>query len=182
MPRRNRNAAPPVAGETSNDRRLTPKQARFAELYSGPAAGNGAKSYRLAYDAAKSSPETCAREAARLLADPRIMLRIELLRAEASERTQHSLDTVLIEVQGVIARAISRGAGKVAVDAITLKARLLGLLGRPGVAASTADALAGIGAVDFSKWTLADLIGLQAQIDHGQRRAAAIASDGLTRH
>lgn len=112
---------PRRSGEASP---LTRKQSLFVELY--VALGNGAKAYRAAYDADRMAPETVHREASLLLKNPKVTTRIQLLQAELSERSRHTLDTTLAEIQRVYEQAMRRNTLKAAVDALHLKAKLLG--------------------------------------------------------
>ena len=66
-------------------KRLTPKQEKFAREYFRT--GAPSEAYRLAYDAENMKPETVARCAATLLADPNITATLERLRKCAEQRT-----------------------------------------------------------------------------------------------
>ena len=112
---------------TPSSRALTPKQSFFCEVLATTAFGSASAAYRLAYDAGKMTPEAVHVEASRLMADPKIALRLGVLRAELSERHRHTLDTVLAETQDILNRALARNSLKVACDVIALKIRMLGL-------------------------------------------------------
>lgn len=61
---------------------LTPKQERFAQLY--VEIGTAAEAYRRAYDS-EGKPEGVQVSASRLLADPKVSLRVEELRERLAE-------------------------------------------------------------------------------------------------
>lgn len=61
---------------------LTPKQERFAQLY--VELGTAAEAYRRAYDS-EGKPEGVQVSASRLLADPKVSLRVEELRERLAE-------------------------------------------------------------------------------------------------
>lgn len=156
------------AGQRKAQRALTPKQTTFAEHVA--AGATQAAAYRAAYDAGRMTPEAVHQEASRLMANPRVATRVSLLRAESAERTLHTLDRLVREAEEVRIAAMGRSSLKVAVEAIGLKARLLGFdrPDRPPVHVTPP-----IDGVDFSKVSTADLFTITAAIHDAAKRGVA---------
>ena len=75
--------------------KLTPKQERFC--YGYMETGNASGAYRAAYNAERMKPESVAVQAAKMLASPKIALKIDALRAELKQRHVVTIDRVLEE-------------------------------------------------------------------------------------
>lgn len=152
------------AGPRKTERALTAKQSSFCEHI--VAGASQAAAYRAAYDAGRMTPEAVHQEASRLMANPRVATRVSLLRAESAERTLHSLDRLVAEAEQVRVAAMGRSSLKVAVEAIGLKARLLGYADRPPVHVTPP-----IEETDYSRISTADLLMIQASINDAAKRA-----------
>lgn len=83
-------------------KRLTPKQEAFAVACAAIDAGKPSDAYRQIYDCKSMSSETIRVEAARLLANPTIALRIQGLRDARAERAGLQDETVLAELAKVV--------------------------------------------------------------------------------
>lgn len=107
---------------------LTPKQEAFALAYIET--GNASEAYRRSYDASRTKPDVVHVKASQLLADGRIAVRVEQLRAELVERNAVTVDSLIAELDE--ARVAALGAmipqSSAAVSASLGKAKLLGLL------------------------------------------------------
>ena len=75
--------------------KLTPKQEAFC--YGYMETGNASWAYRAAYNAERMKPEVVAVKASELLANGKIAVRIEALRAELKQRHVVTIDRVLEE-------------------------------------------------------------------------------------
>lgn len=73
--------------------KLTHKQEMFCLAY--VETGNASEAYRRAYDTGKMKPESVNESASRLLADVKIVARLEQLRAPVRERAQITLESHL---------------------------------------------------------------------------------------
>lgn len=71
---------------------MTPKQEKFCTLY--VELGNASEAYRQAYDASRMKPESIAVQAARMLASPKIALRVDELKALHAERHAMTVDRI----------------------------------------------------------------------------------------
>ena len=71
---------------------MTPKQEKFCTLY--VELGNASEAYRQAYDASRMKPESIAVQAAKMLASPKIALRVDELRAQHAERHGVTVDDI----------------------------------------------------------------------------------------
>lgn len=71
---------------------MTPKQEKFCALYIE--LGNASEAYRQAYDAARMKPESIAVQAAKMLASPKIALKVEMLKAQHAERHDMTVDRI----------------------------------------------------------------------------------------
>ena len=80
---------------------LTPKQAKFAALYSEY--GNAARAYRQAFDCApETSPVTVRRMAYELVHTPKVATRIRALQAVAAEATVVSVRSRMVRLQLIV--------------------------------------------------------------------------------
>lgn len=71
---------------------MTPKQEKFCALYIE--LGNASEAYRQSYNAKKMKPESIAVQAAKMLASPKIALRVDELRAEHAKRHSMTVDDI----------------------------------------------------------------------------------------
>ena len=71
---------------------MTPKQEAFCLAYIET--GNASEAYRSAYNAAKMKPESVNVGASKLLADPKIALRVAELKSDLVERHQVTADSI----------------------------------------------------------------------------------------
>lgn len=104
---------------------LTPKQESFCQKYIE--LGNAAEAYRQAYDAKNMKPESCQREARKLLDNPKITPRVEELKREVKERFEFTIDKAVEEYEEARKLALTTSNPSAAVAATTGKARLFGL-------------------------------------------------------
>ena len=109
-----------MAGQT-----LTPKQEAFAQAY--VETGNASEAYRRSYDAANMRPEALHVEASRLLADPKVSLRIAHLRKVATEATQVTLTSHLRKLAELRNRATTKGQFAAAISAEIGRGKVAGL-------------------------------------------------------
>lgn len=72
--------------------RLTPKQEAFAKGYIEH--GNASEAYRLAYDAGRMKPEAVHVAASKLLANPKVAVRVDELKAEHAARHEMTVDRI----------------------------------------------------------------------------------------
>ena len=104
---------------------LTPKQEAFALAY--VETGNGAESYRRAYDVkAETTHSSIYVAASRLLSDPKIKLRVRELQEQAVELVLYSKAKALEEYESARASAMTAEQFGAAVSAVTGKAKLFG--------------------------------------------------------
>lgn len=71
---------------------MTPKQEKFCQLY--VELGNASEAYRQAYDASRMKSESVAVQAAKMLVNPKIALRVDELKAAAAERHGVTVDDI----------------------------------------------------------------------------------------
>ncbi len=71
---------------------MTPKQEKFCTLY--VELGNASEAYRQAYDASRMKPESIAVQAAKMIATPKIALRLDELKATHAERHAMTVDDI----------------------------------------------------------------------------------------
>lgn len=127
--------------ESSHDERrrrqpkLTAKQAAFAQAYIE--LGNASAAYRKAY-ASQATPECVHTEASRLLKNPAVTLRIQVLRAELDELHKITRSSLLAEAESARIMALEQGRVRHVLDAIALKARLCGFDKAPASLAEAA--------------------------------------------
>ena len=106
-------------------RNLTPKQEAFALAY--VETGNGAESYRRAYDVkAETTHSSIYVAASRLLSDPKIKLRVRELQDQAVELVLYSKAKALEEYESARESAMTAEQFGAAVSAVTGKAKLFG--------------------------------------------------------
>lgn len=104
--------------------KLTPKQENFCLAYLET--GNASEAYRRAYDASKMSEQVLYNEAAKLLNNRKISVRLEELRKPIMERHAITVDDLLAELEEARRLALETEAPAPAVSATMGKAKLLG--------------------------------------------------------
>ena len=105
---------------------LTPKQESFAQaVVSGMTQSDA---YRSAYSAGKMKAETIQRKACELMKDGKITARVEELRKPVVEKLQYDLEKAMGEAQEAFEVARDKENGGAMVAAVTLRAKLNGLL------------------------------------------------------
>lgn len=104
---------------------LTQKQEAFCLAYIE--LGNASEAYRRAYDAKNMKPESINVNASKLLADTKIALRVEELRAPAAERAQVSLEKHLNDLQALRDVSVKDGKYGPAVQAEVARGKASGL-------------------------------------------------------
>lgn len=104
---------------------LTPKQEKFCQAY--VETSNGAEAYRQAYNS-KATPQTQAREANALLANPNIATRVEAIREALRANHGITLQDLLDELEEARKAALTAETAQssAAVNATMSKAKLLG--------------------------------------------------------
>ena len=105
---------------------LTIKQENFCIAYIET--GNASEAYRQAYNAERMKPEAIHVAACKLLALPKIALRIEVLRAAHAERHDVTVDTIRTMLDADRKLAIKLQKPSAAISATMGLARLYGLL------------------------------------------------------
>lgn len=105
---------------------VTPKQARFAEFY--VELGNASEAYRKAYNATSMKPATVSRRAKDLMDNGKIRARISELQKQHRERHRVSVESLTADARRVYEMAIEEKQTSPAIQALTLIARLHGLL------------------------------------------------------
>lgn len=103
---------------------LTPKQENFCLAYLET--GNASEAYRRAYNASKMSEQVLYNEAAKLLNNRKISVRLEELRKPIMERHAITVDDLLAELEEARQLAIGTESAAPAVAATMGKAKLLG--------------------------------------------------------
>ena len=106
--------------------KLTPKQEAFC--YGYIETGNASGAYRAAYNAERMKPEVVAVKASELLANGKIAVRIEALRAELRQRHEITVDDLVAELEEARKMAFETEKAAAAVQATMGKAKLLGLV------------------------------------------------------
>lgn len=110
---------------------MTPKQERFCQKYIE--LGNASEAYRQSYDCENMADEAIHTEASKLLASPKIALRLNELKSHHARRHDITVDKLLDELEQVRLLALTPKGDNgvlqlnVAVNAIMGKAKLLGL-------------------------------------------------------
>ncbi len=107
-------------------RKVTPKQERFAQAYIE--LGNASEAYRQAYNASRMKPETINRKATELTGKGMIAARIYELQLEHRKRHDVTVNSLTEDARDAIEFAKSEGKPSAMVSALTLIARLHGLL------------------------------------------------------
>ena len=105
---------------------MTPKQEYFCLAYIET--GNASEAYRQAYNAGKMKPESVTVEAAKLMANPNITLRVAELKSELVERHKVTADTIAIMLREDRQFAQECETPGAAVTATMGLAKLYGLL------------------------------------------------------
>lgn len=105
---------------------LTPKQEAFAQaVVSGLTISDA---YRSAYSTGNMKASTVNREAKSLSDDPKIATRIEALRKPVVEALQYGLKEAMAEAAEALEVARTKENGGAMVAAVTLRAKLSGLI------------------------------------------------------
>lgn len=104
--------------------KLTPKQESFVMAY--VETGNASAAYRQAYAAKNMKPETVAKEANRLLENPKVTPMLTELRSSHQERHNVTVDTLTNEFESSRQLAMAEKQASAAVAASTAKAKLHG--------------------------------------------------------
>lgn len=106
--------------------KLTPQQELFAQNYMACKC-NASEAYRQAYDCKESSVNTICTEAYKLLQNPYIAHRIEVLHKESAERNKVTVDSLTAEYEEIRNLAMTAKEYAPAVSAINGKAKIHGL-------------------------------------------------------
>ena len=105
---------------------LTGKQELFAQSI---AAGMGpSDAYRKSYNAENMKPASIAVQANKLLSDPNIALRVDLLRKPVVEKLQYGLEQAMLEAAEAFDVSKGKEQGGAMVAAVQLRSKLNGLL------------------------------------------------------
>lgn len=111
-----------MADGSAEDTRLTPKQAKFAALY--VELGNASEAYRRAYDVKPDAvPEGIHVDACKLLAKPKVALRVHELQEEALEVSKLNRAWVLKRLMRNVDKALE-------LEDLTASNKALELLGK----------------------------------------------------
>lgn len=115
--------APPGEGG-----KLTLKQEAFAQAYIET--GNASEAYRRAYDAENMTQNSIAVQACKMLDSPKIALRVDELRANAQERHEVTVDSLIRELEEarIAASTTERPQASAMVAATMGKAKILGFI------------------------------------------------------
>ena len=106
--------------------KLTPKQERFCQVYIET--GNASEAYRQAYNASRTKPEVVAVKASQMLANGKVAVRIDALRALHQKRHEITVDDLVAELEEARKLAFETEKAAAAVQATMGKAKLLGLV------------------------------------------------------
>ena len=106
---------------------LTIKQERFAQEY--VATGNASEAYRRAYDT-QGAPRTIEVEASRLLAHPKVSLRLATLRAMDSAHSSLTRATILSQLEETRRLARDKKRFGIALRCTKLMGDMIGAFGR----------------------------------------------------
>lgn len=105
---------------------LTAKQEAFClAIVSGL---SQADAYRKAYDASRMQAKTVQEKASRLMADGKVRARVEELRAPVVEELRYGLREAMLEAEEAFQVSRGKDNGGAMVAAVTLRAKLHGLL------------------------------------------------------
>ena len=77
--------------------KLTPKQEKFCQVYIET--GNASEAYRQAYNASRTKPEVVAVKASQMLANGKVAVRIDALRALHQKRHEITVDDLVAELE-----------------------------------------------------------------------------------
>lgn len=105
---------------------MTPKQEAFCLAF--VETGNASEAYRRAYDAENMKPETINVQASKMLSDPKIAIRLAVLRDEHVERHNLTVDDLIAQLDEDRTFARDLKAPAAAITASMGKAKLLGFL------------------------------------------------------
>jgi hypothetical protein len=105
---------------------LTAKQEAFAQAIASGM--NQSDAYRAAYDAANMKPNVVNVKASELMADGKVSVRVDELRRPVVEELQYGLKEAMLEAADAMAVARGKENGGAMVAAVTLRAKLAGLL------------------------------------------------------
>lgn len=106
--------------------KLTPKQEKFCQVYIET--GNASEAYRQAYNASRTKPEVVAVKASQMLANGKVAVRIDALRALHQKRHEITVDDLVAELEEARKLAFETEKAAAAVQATMGKAKLLGLV------------------------------------------------------
>ena len=106
--------------------KLTPKQEKFCQVYIET--GNASEAYRQAYNASRTKPEVVAVKASQMLANGKVAVRIDALRALHQKRHEITVDDLVKELEEARKLALETEKAAAAVQATMGKAKLLGLV------------------------------------------------------
>lgn len=106
--------------------KLTAKQEAFCQaIVSGM---SQADAYRAAYDAGKMKPPTVQKRASELMANGVVAGRVDSIRAPVVAKLQYGLEQAMLEAEDALTVARNKENGGAMVAAVTLRAKLQGLL------------------------------------------------------
>lgn len=115
--------------KTKKDAALTPKQERFCQLIAGGTRQTHA--YKEVYDVSKSADNSIYVSASELMANPKVKVRIDSLRAtmmdKVAEEVSYDYSEAMNELDVAIAIATSNGHSGAIVAALNLKQKISGL-------------------------------------------------------
>ena len=115
--------------------KLTPKQERFCQAI--VAGNNQSDAYREAYNSEKMGLNTIYVHASQLMADDKVKIRVEELRAPVVKEVQYDLKAAMGEANLALMMAQAQENPSVMVAAVALRSKLSGLLiEKPPVAQS----------------------------------------------
>lgn len=108
---------------------LTIKQEAFCQAFVQNK-GNASEAYRAAYAVKNMKANAIGVEACRLLADPRISLRVHNIRSDIAKRHELTVDSIIAELEEAreLARSASNPNTSVMVAASMGKAKVAGLI------------------------------------------------------
>ena len=106
--------------------KLTPKQEKFCQVYIET--GNASEAYRQSYNASRTKPEVVAVKASQMLANGKVAVRIDALRALHQKRHEITVDDLVKELEEARKLAFETDKAAAAVSATMGKAKLLGLV------------------------------------------------------
>jgi phage terminase small subunit len=113
-------------GSSASERRLTPRQEKFAHGY--VALGSAAAAYRQAYDAENMARKSVHEAASRLLRNRKVAARIKEIRDRTAQEYGVTRMGLLLELDQAFAIAKVDRKASAMVAAITAKAKLVGFI------------------------------------------------------